>query len=242
MSKLFMVGTPIGNPEDMSVRSLNYIKEAKNIVAENPEDFKRFLESLNIDKTGANIMYAHTWPDHIGEEPLIRNVLDLLTSGEDVYVICDAGMPGIADPGGAIAQECIKRGIQIISTPGPSVIIASAVSAGISNAFLFGGFLPKEKGMRLKNLQAYRVSPVPYIFLITYFFDADGFDDCIKVMGDRNGALCYNLTTTRETTIFGKLSELKEKYAQRFNAEQPDDVTLIIDSYPNKALQMPYCW
>jgi 16S rRNA C1402 (ribose-2'-O) methylase RsmI len=61
-------------------------------------------------------------------------------------------------------------------------------------------------------------------------------------MGDRNGVLCYNLTTTRETTIFGKLSELKEKYAQRFNAEQPDDVTLIIDSYPNKALQMPYCW
>lgn len=169
MSKLFMVGTPIGNPEDMSVRSLNYIKEAKNIVAENPEDFKRFLESLNIDKTGANIMYAHTWPDHIGEEPLIRNVLELLTSGEDVYVICDAGMPGVADPGESIAQECIKRGIQIISTPGPSVIIASAVSAGISNAFLFGGFLPKEKDMRLKNLQAYRVSPVPYIFLITYF-------------------------------------------------------------------------
>ena len=235
-----MVGTPIGNLEDMSIRSLNYIKEAKNIVAENPKDFKRFLESLNIDKSGANIMYAHTWPNLIGEEPLIRNVLDLLTSGEDVYVICDAGMPGVADPGGAIAKECIKHGIQVVSTPGPSVTIASAVSTGISNAFLFGGFLPKEKGMRLKNLQAYIVSPAPCIFLITYMFDADGFDDCIKVLGDRNGALCYNLTTPRETIIFGKLSELREKYVQRFNAEQIDYVTLIIDSYPNQALQMPH--
>lgn len=241
MSKLFMVGTPIGNPEDMSIRSLNYIKEAKNIVAENPEDFKRFLESLNIDKADANIMYAHTWPNLIGEEPLIRNVLDLLTKGEDVYIVCDAGMPGVADPGGAIVQECIKRGIQVVSTPGPSVIISSAVSAGISNTFLFGGFLPKEKYERLKNLQIYRVSPFPCIFFITYMFDADGFDDCIKVLKDRNGALCYNLTTPRETIIFGKLSELRDKYVQRFNAEDPDYVTLIIDSYSNKTIQMPDC-
>jgi len=242
MSKLFIVGTPIGNPEDMSIRALNYLKDAKNIVAENPDDFQRLLKSLEIDKSDANIMYARTWPDFIGEEPLIRNVLDLLTSGEDVYVVCDGGMPGVADPGQAIIKECIKRSIPVISTPGPSVIMSSAVSAGISNAFMFGGFIPKEKGERLKNLQAYRVSPVPYIFFITYMFDEDGFNDCIKVLGDRNGALCYNLTTDRETIIFGKLSELKDKYVLRFNAEQPNDVTLIIDSYPNKSLQTPYCW
>jgi 16S rRNA (cytidine1402-2'-O)-methyltransferase len=242
MAKLFIVGTPIGNPDDISLRSIKYLKEAKNIVAENPDDFQRLLKSLEIDKSDANIMYARTWPDYIGEQPLIRNVLELLTLGQDVYVVCDGGMPGIADPGGVIIQECIKRSIPVISTPGPSVISSAAVSAGCSNAFLFGGFIPKDKGERLKHLQAYRISPVPYIFLITYMFDSEGFDDCIKVFGDRNGALCYNLTTPRETIIFGKLSELRDKYLQTFNLEEPDEVTLVIDSYPNKALQIPYCW
>ncbi len=242
MAKLFIVGTPIGNPDDISLRSIKYLKEAKNIVAENPDDFQRLLKSLEIDKSDANIMYARTWPDYVGEEPLIRNVLELLISGEDVYVVCDGGMPGVADPGEAIIQECIKRSIPVISTPGPSAIMSSIVSTGCASSFLFGGFLPKDKGARLRHLQAFRLNIVPSIFLITYMFDEDGFNDCIKILGDRNGALCYNLTTPRETIIFGKLSELRDKYIQTFNPEQPDDVTFIIDSHPNKALQMPYCW
>lgn len=239
MGKLIIVGTPIGNPDDISVRALNYLKEAKHIVAENPDVFKTFINGLGLDKSDANIMYSKTWPEYIGEEPIVNDVLELLFNGEDVYVVCDGGMPGIADPGGLLIRECIKRNIPVVSTPGPSVIASAAVSTGCDNGFTFLGFLPKDQMIRLTSLKRFCSNPLPNLYLLInqkdYFIEA--MDDLIKIWGDRNGALCYNLTTSRESIVYGKLSFLKEHWLNHFVDD--NEAMLVIDSISGNMVLPP---
>lgn len=229
MGKLILVGTPIGNLHDMSIRIFNYIKQAKNIIAENPKDFNMLLNTLGLNKSDANIMYAHTWPEYIGDKPLILKALELLKSGEDVYVVCDGGMPGIADPGDNIIKACIKEGIEIISTPGPSAITVASTITGCGNEFYFGGFISKDKPSRNLQLAKLSYNHMPNLFVLindqTYIDEV--FQDLIKIWGDRKGALCYNLTTSKEYTTFGILSELQKHYIDNFYGE--DQVMIVID-------------
>lgn len=229
MGKLILVGTPIGNLHDMSIRIFNYIKQAKNIIAENPKDFNILLNTLGLDKSDANIMYAHTWPEYIGDKPLIPKALELLKSGEDVYVVCDGGMPGIADPGYLLIKECIKENIPVISTPGPSAVIVASTVTGCGDNFYFGGFLSKDKPSRNLQLQQTFTNPMPNLFVLvndqTYVDEV--LKDLIQKWGDRKGALCYNLTTSKEYTTFGTLSELQKHYINNFYGE--DQVMIVID-------------
>ena len=228
MGKLILVGTPIGNPHDMSIRAFNYLKEAKNIIAENPKDFNKLLNTIGLDKTNANIMFAHTWPEYIGEEPLIKQAIELLKSGEDVYVVCDAGMPGVADPGSVLIRECIKENIFVTSTPGPSAIVVAATITGCGDNFYFGGFISKDKHLRNLQLEQTFTNPMPNLFMLindqTYITEV--LDDLIKKWGDRNGALCYNLTTSTEYTVFGRISDLKDHYVKYYG---DNEVMLVID-------------
>ncbi|NBP58884.1 hypothetical protein EBU71_20530 [bacterium] len=229
MAKLFIVGTPIGNPDDISIRALKYLDRAKNIVAENPESFAKLLGSFGLDKSNAKIMYAHTWPDYIGEEPIIEEAISLLKSGEDVYVFCDGGMPGVADPGGLLINKCIKEKIEIVSTPGPSIVISAAVSAGYSNELFFTGFIPKDERHRKTFLERYSNNIMPNLFLLINQKDylASVMDDLLKIWGDRNGALCYNLTTKKEHITHGTLSELRQDLMYTYVSE--NEVCLIVD-------------
>ena len=237
MSKLILVGTPIGNLHDMSIRAFNYIKNAKNIIAENPEDFHKLTSILGLDKSDANIMYAHTWPEYLGDKPLILKALELLKSKEYIYMISDAGMPGIADPGENIINACIKEGIEVISTPGPSAITVASAITGCGQDFYFGGFVPKEKEYRQTFIQQRYSNPMPNLFMLindqTYITEV--FNDFIQKWGDRNGALCYNLTTSKEYVIFGKLSELKNHYIQNYGH---NEVMIVIDGL-SQTLCMP---
>jgi 16S rRNA (cytidine1402-2'-O)-methyltransferase len=244
VGKLILVGTPIGNSHDTSIRTFNYLKQAKNIVAENPEGFKQTLSMFGLDKSDANVMYAQTWPEYLGEQPILEDVLKLLESGENVYVVCDAGMPSISDPGGVIIKECIKKGIDVIATPGPSAVIAGAAITGCVNGFVYAGFIPKDKEQRKEFSKIYKHSPVPNLCFLVNMYDGravedeytvDILDGLIKDWGDRNGALCYNLTTSKEYVVFGKLSELKNHYIQNYGH---NEVMIVIDSF-SPTLVMP---
>lgn len=229
MGKLILVGTPIGNLHDMSIRIFNYIKQAKNIIAENPKDFNMLLSTLGLDKSDANIMYAHTWPEYIGDKPLIPKALELLKSGEDVYVVCDGGMPAVADPGYLLIKECIKENIPVISTPGPSAVTVASTITGCGDEFYFGGFISKDKPSRNLQLAKLSYNHMPNLFVLvndkTYVDEV--FQDLIKIWGDRKGALCYNLTTSKEYTTFDTLSELQKHYIDNFYGE--DQVMIVID-------------
>jgi 16S rRNA (cytidine1402-2'-O)-methyltransferase len=229
MGKLILVGTPIGNPHDMSIRMFNYIKQAKNIIAENPKDFNILLNTLGLDKSDANVMFAHTWPEYIGDEVLVSQTIKLLKSGEDVYVVCDAGMPAVADPGSILIKECIKENIPVISTPGPSAVTVASTITGCGNEFYFGGFISKDRSSRNLQLAKLSYNHMPNLFVLvndqTYVDEV--FQDLIKIWGDRKGALCYNLTTSKEYTTFGRLSELQKHYLDSYYGE--DQVMIVID-------------
>lgn len=229
MGKLYIVGTPIGNLDDMPIKNLNYLKNAKNILAENPQIFTKLCQELKIDKSDAKVLYAHTWPDYIGESPeLILQCMTILKE-EDLYVVCDGGMPGISDPGGWLVIECIKAGIEVIATPGPSVISTAAIKGGLVSGFAFLGFLPKEKDDREFLLKNMCHNPLPNLFLLInrkeYFEEA--FNDLVKIWGDRDGALLYNLTTNKETIVYGTLSGLKREWFDRYAEE--NEVCLVVD-------------
>lgn len=237
MATLFVVGTPIGNPEDMSIRALNYLKEAKNIIAENPPMLQKLLDSLGLDKSDANIMYNHSWPEWIGEEPIIPEAMKLLKSGEDVYVVCDGGMPVVSDPGGLLISSCIREGIKVVATPGPSIVACAPVITGV-DVFMFLGFIPKNEMIRKSSLKMFYRNPMPNLWLLIndkdYFVSA--MDDLIKIWGDRKGALCYNLTTNREYVTYGRLNELKEHWLNHY---MPDnEVCLVVDGL-HGTLHMP---
>lgn len=233
MAKLFIVGTPIGNPDDISIRALKYLDRAKNIIAENPDSFGKLLSYFGLDKSNAKIMYAHSWPKYIGEKPLMLEVMKLLKSGEDVYMVCDGGMPGLADPGGLLIHECIREKIEVISTPGPSIVISAAVSAGYSEELFFTGFIPKNKEYRKSFLEKYSQNIMPNLFLLTNQKDylASVMDDLLKIWGDRNGALCYNLTTSKEHIKHGSLSDLTKHLIYTYTPD--NEVCLIVNGITN---------
>lgn len=244
MGKLILVGTPIGNYQDLSIRSINYLKDAKHIIAENPEFFEELLKNMKIENLQANVMYAHTWPEYIGDKPLIPDVLKILKSGEDVYMVCDRGMPGIADPGSNLIKACIKEKIQVIATPGPSAIITAAVVTNCTSGFMFGGFIPKDDKQRASFLAHFQTNIFPTIFLLVNMYDGrdvqdefmvESLDFMIKNWGDRNGALCYNLTTNREHVVHGRLSQLKNHYIEHYGQ---NEIILVVDGVP-QTLTMP---
>jgi 16S rRNA (cytidine1402-2'-O)-methyltransferase len=224
--KLFVVGVPIGNFEDMPPRSLSYIKIAKNVVAESPNSFIRMCEILNIDHLQKNIISIHfdsdgTKPGKMNELENMTKIIKILKSGEDVYLISDEGMPGIADPGSNIVKECIKNNINISSTPGPSVVIAAAVVTGVMHNFTLESFLPftqEDKKLFLNNKKNHEY---PMIIMLRNEKNQTEFNDEIPeflkdaslILGETKWAsLCYNLTYPEEFVIHGSLKELLEYF------------------------------
>ena len=147
--KVYLVGLPIGNDGDLAPRAIQYITHAKNIVIEREEAFEHIWPRLGIPKPTANMISIEY--DSDGGEPGFayelensNKIMELLENGEDVYIVSDEGMPGIADPGEFIVRAAIKRGIEITATPGPSVAIAAVAVAGCMHNFTFDSFLPFE--------------------------------------------------------------------------------------------------
>lgn len=224
--KLFVVGVPIGNFEDMPPRSLNYIKIAKNVVAESPNSFIRMCEILNIDYLQKNIISIHfdsdgTKPGKMNELENMTKIIEILKSGEDVYLVADEGMPGIADPGSNIVKECIKNNIEISSTPGPSVVIAAAVATGVMHNFILESFLPftrQDKKLFLNNKKNHEY---PMIIMLrnekseTEFNNEipEFLEDASLILGEnKQASLCYNLTYPEELVIHGTIKELFEYF------------------------------
>jgi len=246
--KLFLVGLPVGNWEDMSVRAYRYIKNAKNIVIEREEAFENIWPALGMEKPNVNIVSIEM--DSNGGEPGVayelKNmpvIIELLKSGEDVYLISDDGMPGVADPGALIVSEAIKEGIEITSTPGPSVAIAAVAVTGTMHNFSFESFLPFTKTDRIKFLteRKHMLSPMVLVLRNVKRNEIDGLppvfheeipdflSEAVEIFGEhRHAALCYNLTMPTEKIVRGTLRYLKE-YFDITERNTQDLISIVID-------------
>lgn len=148
MGKLYVVPTPIGNLEDITLRAINVLKESNLILAEDTRTSGFLLKHLGVDKQ----MYSH---HKFNEHKTIDNIVTRLETGETVALISDAGTPAISDPGFLLVRACIQNGIHVECLPGATAFVPALVESGLPNdRFCFEGFLPQKKGRqtRLKKL------------------------------------------------------------------------------------------
>ena len=146
MAKLYLIPTPVGNLEDISLRALRLLKEVNLILAEDTRTSSKLLKHYGIDTPVAS---HHKFNEH----QQVGRIADRIEQGEDIALISDAGTPGISDPGFLLARTCIERGIPTECLPGATAFVPALVNSGFPcDRFCFEGFLPQKKG-RQKRLK-----------------------------------------------------------------------------------------
>lgn len=206
--RLFVVGTPIGNLSDMSERGLETLRSVDFIAAEDTRVTVKLLNRFDIKKPLLSY-YEHNKKDHG------RIIIDKISNGEDCAIVTDAGMPAISDPGEDLVRECRKEGIEVVSVPGPSAVItALAVSGMPSGRFCFEGFLSVNKASRAKHLEQLKNETRTMIFYEAPHKLLSTLKDMLAVFGDREIALCRELTKLHEQIENTSLSAAVKYYSE----------------------------
>lgn len=208
MSKLYLVPTPIGNLEDMTLRGIRILKEVDFILAEDTRDSGKLLKHFEI-ATPMHSHHAHN------EHKSIDGILNRLKSGETAAVITDAGTPAISDPGYLIVHACVGNDIEVECLPGATAFVPALVNSGLPNdRFVFEGFLPRKKGRKTRlellatETRTMIIYESPYKILKT-------LADLITYMGENRAAsISRELTKLHEETVRGSLSELQGHFKQ----------------------------
>ncbi|MCX6279376.1 MAG: 16S rRNA (cytidine(1402)-2'-O)-methyltransferase [Bacteroidetes bacterium] len=215
---LYIVPTPIGNLEDITLRALRVLKEVDFILAEDSRTSGNLLNHYNIDK---KIVSHHKFNEH----KTIDNIIERLRNGATCALVSDAGTPAISDPGYLLVRECIKAGLTVECLPGATAFVPALVNSGIpANQFVFEGFLPVKKG-RHTRLTALAEEPRTMIFyesphrlVKTLVQFAGYFGD------DRYASVSRELSKMFEETIRGSVKEL----TVHFDNHQPKGEIVIV--------------
>ncbi len=206
---LYIVATPIGNLEDITLRALKMLREVDSIAAEDTRHSKKLLNHYKISKP--IISY---WSEK--EKGRARAVIDSLKKGHSVALITDAGTPGISDPGEVLIRSAINEDINVIPVPGPSAIITALSVSGLSTKiFLFAGFLSSRASQRRKELQELRSEERTIVFYEAPHRLRVFLEDLKDIFGDRNIALCHELTKIHEDILRGKVSDVFDELGKR---------------------------
>jgi len=202
---LYIVSTPIGNLEDITLRALRILKEVDIIAAEDTRHTQKLLSYYGISKPLISYWGAK-------EKVKSAQVLEILCSGQSVALVSDAGTPGISDPGAVLIKKAIEEGINVISIPGPSALIAAlSVSGLLTHEFTFMGFLPHNKSQRRKVLTDLVLETRTLIFYEAPHRILETLLDIEKIFGDRKAAVIKEMSKFFEEIFRGKLPELSQK-------------------------------
>jgi 16S rRNA (cytidine1402-2'-O)-methyltransferase len=204
--RLYLVGTPLGNLEDISDRVRNTLGAVSLVAAEDTRRTGMLLKQLGIS------CRMTSYHDH-NERSKWLDLVNVLESGLDVAVVSDAGMPGIADPGWHVIQAAIERDIEIIPIPGPSALVLALVVSGLPlHRFVFEGYLPKKSGARRRRLLEMAGEERTMIFYETPHALVKVIKDMLAVWGDRRASVSRELTKRFEETTRGVLSQILSKF------------------------------
>lgn len=199
---LYIVSTPIGNLEDITLRALRILKEVDVIAAEDTRHSSKLLNHYGISKP-----LLSYW----GEKEKVKSgeVVSRLLSGQSVALISDAGTPGISDPGAVLIEKAIEAGINVVPAPGPSALIAALSISGLSvKEFSFVGFLPPKKGQRQKALTDLSLEKRTLVFYEAPHRILETMEDIGAIFGDRNATLVKEITKLHEEVLRGAISEI----------------------------------
>ncbi len=201
---LYIVPTPIGNLEDMTFRAVRILQEVNLIAAEDTRNTKKLCNHFNIS-TPLLSYHEHNFKK-AGEEILAR-----LLSGSQVAIVSDAGMPAISDPGYEIAILAISNGIKVVSLPGANAAITALVASGLDpQPFYFYGFLQRNKGKKLQELEKLKAVQNTMIFYEAPHRLKDTIQQMLEVMGDRKVAIAREISKKFEEYIRGQLVEVRD--------------------------------
>ncbi len=205
---LYLVGTPIGNLEDITHRAVRTLKEADRILAEDTRRARVLLDRYEISRPLSSF-FEHN------EVRRLEPVLRALEGGEKVALITDAGSPGVSDPGYRLVREAVARGIRVISIPGPSAAITALQVCGLpTDQFLFRGFLSRKSGARRRALEELRDYEGTLVFYESPHRLGAFLKDAFEVLGPRPGAVCRELTKLYEEVVREPLDRLAARYGE----------------------------
>jgi 16S rRNA (cytidine1402-2'-O)-methyltransferase len=217
--RLYVVATPIGNLEDITLRALRVLREVDRIACEDTRQTRKLLDRHGIDRP------LVSYHEH-NERARAAELAERLEAGEKVALVSDAGMPLVSDPGQHLVRLCIERGIPVVPIPGASALVAALAASGLeSEEFLFVGFLPARAGERARKLRALAAEPRTLVCYEAPHRLAAALRDARECMGDRRVVVARELTKLHETFHRGRLSEL----AAYFERVAPrGEITLVI--------------
>jgi 16S rRNA (cytidine1402-2'-O)-methyltransferase len=220
LGTLYLVATPIGNLQDISLRALEILKTVDLIACEDTRHTRKLLTHFGIS---ARLTSYH---EH-NEQTRAGELAGLLEQGKSIAVVSDAGTPAICDPSFRIVQKAHEIGANVIPIPGAVAFVNALIVSGLpSDSIFFGGFLPSKKGERQSRLQEVKEIPATLIFYETPHRIAKSLADCLEVLGNRKAAVARELTKLHEEIVRGSLQKLAERFAEK---STKGEIVLVID-------------
>ncbi len=204
--RLFVVGTPIGNLEDITFRAVKTLKEVDLIACEDTRRAKILLQHYGIDTPTVS------YNEH-NERQRIPELIEKMKAGSSIALLSDAGMPTISDPGYRLVRAARDAEIQVISVPGPSAVTAALSVSGLpTDRFIFEGFLPRKKGKRERKIMEFRDETRTVVIFESVHRIERTLHELAELLGrDRKIAVCRELTKIFEEVIYGSIGEVIEK-------------------------------
>lgn len=226
MAKLYVVPTPIGNLEDITLRAINTLREVDFILAEDTRTTSHLLRHLGIDKP----MHSH---HKFNEHATVERVAEAIEAGRDVALVSDAGTPGISDPGFLLVRKCVERDIEVVTLPGATALIPAVVQSGFPcDRFCFEGFLPQKKG-RVKRLTELATEPRTLVIYESPYRVIKCLEQLAETFGaERRVAVVREITKKFEETVRGTISEALEHFRSH---EPKGEFVIVVAGYDPKA-------
>jgi 16S rRNA (cytidine1402-2'-O)-methyltransferase len=223
MGTLFVVGTPIGNLEDITARAARVLGQVQLVAAEDTRVTRRLLTHLGIR------VPLVSYHEH-NQQARIPRLLEALASG-DVALVSDAGMPAVSDPGSELVSRAAAAGFRVESVPGVSALTTALAASGLSaDAFLFLGFLPRRSKGRRQSLRAASSLPLTLVAFEAPHRLRATLKDMLAELGDREVAVCRELTKLHEEVFRGSLSEALEHFQAPLG-----ELVLVVRGAPEEA-------
>ncbi|MCB8977987.1 MAG: 16S rRNA (cytidine(1402)-2'-O)-methyltransferase [Ardenticatenaceae bacterium] len=205
---LYLVATPIGNLGDITLRALETLRQVDVVASEDTRKTGLLLKHFEISKPQLSF-HEHN------EAKAGQKIMNLLAEGKSVAVVTDAGTPGISDPGYSLVQRAIAEDVPVTMIPGPTALVMALVLSGLpAHSFTFRGFPPRKGGKRQRFLAVDAESPHTLVFYESPYRLKAFLEDALEVYGDRETAVCNELTKLYESVQRGRLSELIAHFAK----------------------------
>lgn len=216
---LYVVATPIGNLEDISLRALRILKEVDLIAAEDTRHTRNLLTHYDIH-TALTSYHEHN------EKTQAAKLVEKLRRGENIALVSDAGTPAISDPGYRLVVEALRSGVQIIPLPGPSAVATVLSASGLpTDRFVFEGFLPAKKQERETRLQSLRAESRTVVFYEAPHRLQESLVDMLHLLGDREIVVAREVSKIHEEYLRGTIGEVIAQLGER---EVKGEITVVV--------------